>query len=192
MERRRRESRAWQGEHVEWDEGLFAFLDDLEGRAEALYDAERETDLVDRSRTEYAAVTLAGRLMASVGAPIVLDVLGVGPVAGVLQRVGPDWCLTHGSAQDWVVRLPAVVAVDGVSARSVPEVAWSPVSRLGFGSALRRLADAGERCVVHGTDGTAREAVVARVGADFVEVTAGEGRSLLLARDAIAAVQSRG
>jgi hypothetical protein len=176
---------------VEWDEGLFAFLDDLEGHAEALYDAERETDLADRSRTEYAAATLAGRLMASLGADVVLDVLGVGPVAGVLQRVGPDWCLAHGSGQDWVVRLAAVVRVEGASSRAVPEVAWSTVSRLGLGSALRRLADAGERCVVHGLDGSSRDAVVMRVGADFVEVRTGEGRSLLLARDAIAAVQSR-
>ena len=177
---------------MEWDESLFAFLDDLEGRAEALYDAERETDLADRSRAEYAAVTLAGRLMASIGHHIVLDVAGVGPISGVLQRVGPDWCLAHGGAQDWIVRLAAVVAVEGASARSVPEVAWSPVARLGLGSALRRLADAGERCVVRGTDGTAREAVVTRVGADFVEVTVGEGRTLLLARAMIAAVQSRG
>ena len=43
----------------------------------------------------------------------------------MLQRVGPDWCLAHGAAQDWVVRLPAVVAVEGASARAVPEVAWT-------------------------------------------------------------------
>jgi len=177
---------------VEWDEGLFAFLDDLEGRAEALYDAERAIDLADRSRAEYTAVALSGRLMASIGHDVVLEVAGVGPISGVLQRVGPDWCLTHGAAQDWVVRLAAVVAVEGTSTRSVPEVAWSPVARLGLGSALRRLADAGERCVVHGTDGTTREAVVTRVGADFVEVTVGDDRSVLLARERIAAVQSRG
>jgi hypothetical protein len=176
---------------VEWDERLFAFLDDLEGRAEALYDAERETDLADRSRAEYAAVTLAGRLMASPGHDVVLEVVGVGPVAGVLQRVGPDWCLTHGAAQDWVVRLAAVVSVAGASTRALPEVAWSPVDRLGFGSALRRLADAGEPCVVHGVDGTARAVVPTRVGGVFVEVTAGGARTLLLRHDAIAAVQSR-
>lgn len=176
---------------MEWDERLFAFLDDLEGRAEALYDAERESDLADRSRAEYATVTLAGRLLASSGRDVVLDVRGVGPVAGLLQRVGPDWCLAHGAAQDWVVRLAAVVSVEGASSRAVPEVAWSPVDRLGFGSALRRLADAGEPCVVHGVDGTARAVVPARVGSDFVEVIVGEGRRLLLRRDAIAAVQSR-
>ena len=108
-----------------------------------------------------------------------------------MQRVGPDWCLAHGAAQDWVVRLPAVVAVAGARRRAVPEVAWSPVARLGFGSACA-AGGRGRASVVHGTDGTAREGVVARVGADFVEVTVGEGRSLLLARDTIAAVQSRG
>lgn len=177
---------------VEWDEGLFAFLDDLEGRAEALYDAERETDLADRSRAAYAEVTLAGRLLASTGHDVVLDVLGVGPVAGVLRRVGPDWCLARMAAQDWVVRLAAVVSVEGASSRSVPEVAWPPSARLGLSSALRRLADAGERCVVHGTDGRARDVVVVRVGQDFVEVVGSHGRPLLLARDTIAAVQSRG
>ena len=84
------------------------------------------------------------------------------------------------------------MSVEGASVRAVPEVAWSPVARLGFGSALRRLADAGEPCVVHGVDGTARAVVLTRVGSDFVEVTLGAGRALLLSRDAIAAVQSRG
>ncbi len=177
---------------MEPDERLFAFLDDLEGQAQALYDVERETDLADRSRAAYAEVTLAGRLMASVDHDLVLEVLGVGPVTGTLRRVGPDWCLTRGAAQDWVVRLAAVVSVEGASSRSVPEIAWPPSSRLGLSSALRRLADAGERCVVHGIDGRAREAVVTRVGEDFVEVSGGQGRLLLLARDTIAAVQSRG
>ena len=43
-----------------------------------------------------------------------------GRSAGVLQRVGPDWCLVHGPAQDWVVRLAAVQGVEGASDRSVP------------------------------------------------------------------------
>ncbi len=183
---------AWQGGEVDWEEQLFAYLDDLEGRAEALYDAERAGELGDRARSEYTAVTLASRLMASLDGAVSLDVLGVGHVTGSLQRVGPDWCLVHGAAQDWIVRLAAIAAVEDASARSVPEVAWSPLSRLGLGSALRRLADAGERCLVHGVDGAATEAVVSRVGADFVEVRVGEQRTLLLAFAAIAAVQSRG
>jgi hypothetical protein len=178
--------------HVDRDERLFAFLDDLEQQAEALYDDERAGELADRSRSEYAAVTLASRLMASVDTELTLDLVGAGPVSGLLQRVGPDWCLVHGTAQDWVVRLAAVRAVEGGSPRSVPEVAWSPVSRLGLASALRRVADSGQPCRVHGTDGTVRDGVLTRVGADFVEATTGEGRTVLLALAAVAAVQSRG
>ena len=176
---------------MDWDERLFAFLDDLEQQAQALYDADRESELADRARSEYAAVTLVSRLMASVDRDVVLDVHGVGPVAGRLRRVGPDWCLVHGSAQDWVVRLAAVIGVEGASDRSVPDVAWSPVSRLGLGSALRRLADTGTDCRLHTVDGTIRDGRLARVGSDFVEAHMGEDRILLVARGALAAVQSR-
>ena len=182
---------AWQGRGMTWEEELFAVLDDLEQQAEALYDAERDAELVDRSRAEYQQVTLASRLMASVGQEVVLDVTGVGAVGGVLERVGHGWCLVTAGTQDWVVRLGAVAAVRGGSGRSVPEVAWSPVARLGLGAALRRVADAGARCVLHLVDGTTHEALVRRVGADFVEAVGAEGRSVLVAFGALAAVQSR-
>src|SRR5688572_30497120 len=131
-----------------WEDDLFALFDDLEGRAEALYDAEREPELADRSRAEYRQVSLASRLMASVECEVTLDVLGVGPVTGRLDRVADGWCLVSGAAQDWIVVLATVNVVHGVADRSVPEVAWSPVARLGLGSALRRLADSGQRCVL--------------------------------------------
>ena len=187
---------SWQGDAVDWDEQLFAFLDDLEQQAQALYEADRASELADRSRSEYAAVTLVSRLMASVDQDVSLDVLGIGAVAGRLRRVGPDWCLVHGAAQDWVVRLGALRAVEGASARSVPEVAWSPVSRLGLGSALRRLADTAAACRVHTLDGTVYDGRLARVGADFAELALGEGsaregRHVLVARETLAAVQSR-
>ncbi|MEP9364247.1 hypothetical protein ABLE68_14870 [Nocardioides sp. CN2-186] len=174
-----------------WEEELFAVLDDLEQQAEALYDAEREVDLADRSRAEYQQVTLASRLMATAGSEIGLDVRGVGAVTGTLERVASGWCLVRGNAQDWVVALPAVTGVRGASGRSVPEVAWSPVARLGLGSALRRVADAGERCVLHLLDATSYDAVLRRVGADFVEATVGDGRTVLVPFASLAAVQSR-
>jgi hypothetical protein len=176
---------------VDWDERLFAFLDDLEQQAQALYDADRASELADRARSEYASVTLVSRLMASVDRDVVLDVRGVGSVSGRMQRVGPDWCLVHGAAQDWVVRLAAVKSVEGASDRSLPEVAWSPVSRLGLGSALRRLADTGSDCRLHCVDRTAWDTRLTRVGADFVEAQVGDGRVVLLAWDGLAAVQSR-
>jgi len=174
------------------DEGLFAFLDELEQQARALYDSDRHIELADRARSEYASVTLVSRLMASLDHDVVLDLNGVGPVAGLLRRVGPDWCLVQGAAQDWVVRLAAVRAVEGASARAVPEVAWSPVSRLGLGSALRRLADAGSSCRLHAEHGAGWDGILVRVGSDFVEVRVGDDRTVLIAWDALAAVQSRG
>lgn len=174
-----------------WEEQLFAVLDELEQQAVALYDAERDAELADRSRAAYREVTLASRLAASVEAEVRLEVTGVGVVGGVLERVADGWCLVRGPAQDWVVCLRAVTIVAGASDRSVPEVAWSAVARLGLGSALRRLADAGERCVLHRRDGGRYDAVLRRVGADFVEAAVGEDRTLLVAFDALAAVQSR-
>ncbi|MGI8521721.1 MAG: hypothetical protein ACR2K3_00195 [Nocardioides sp.] len=176
---------------MDWDEQLFALFDDLEQQAEALYDAERDVELTDRSRSEYAAVTLASRLMASVDTPVTLQLQGVGAVAGELRRVGDGWCLVHGAAQDWLVRLASVIGVEGASERSVPEMAWSPVTRLGVGSALRRLADAGERCVLHTVTGATYDGVPVRVGRDFVEARVGEARTVLVAFDRLAAVQSR-
>ena len=164
-----------------WEDELFALLDDLEPQAEAAYDAEREAELADRSRAEYAAVTLASRLMASVGRPV--DARrrrrrpGGGPAgsgsatAGCCSRRGPG-------GQDWVVaagRRCATVQgrLGALGARSWPG-RRSPGSA--SGSALRRLADAG---------GALRGAPARREpsrgggaagGRDFVEVAVGGGR----------------
>ena len=123
-----------------WEEHLFSLFDDLEQQAEALYDTEREAELVDRSRSAYHEVTLASRLMASSGRTVVLDVRGVGRLEGTLDRVASGWFLLRGPAQDWVLRTVAVQVLSGASERSLPEVAWPPVARLGLASALRRLA----------------------------------------------------
>jgi hypothetical protein len=176
---------------MSWEERLFAVLEDLEQQAEALYDAERDLELADRSRAEYAQVSLASRLMASVGSELGLEVDGVGLVQGRLQRVGSDWCLVGASGQDWVLRTDAVTVVRGASERSVPEVAWSPVARLGLGSALRRIADTREPCLVHRVDGNTHEATLTRVGQDFVEATGLDAKLLLFPFASLAAVQSR-
>ena len=176
---------------MDWDEQLFAVFDDLEQQAEALYDADREAELADRGRAEYAAVSLASRLMASVDRAVTLEVLGVGRVEGTLRRVGSGWCLLHGVGGDWVVPLEAVASVGGASERSLPEVAWSPLTRLGTGSALRRRAEEGVRCLLHLRDGTRHEGTVGRVGADFAEVRGPGGRVVLVPFAALGAVQSR-
>ncbi len=175
-----------------WEDELFAYLDDLEQQAAALYDAERLPELADRERAEYQQVTLAGRLMASVDAEVTLELAGIGTVAGRLDRVADGWLVLSGHGQDWVVRTAAVAAAHGLSERAVPEVAWPVVARLRIGSALRRLADGGVACSLHLVDGRRHDGVVTRVGADFAEVSAGDaGRVVLIAFEQLAAVQSR-
>jgi hypothetical protein len=177
---------------VGWEEELFAYLDDLEGQAAALYDAERAPELADRSRAEYQQVSLASRLAASVDLEVTLELLGVGAVNGRLARVATGWCLLRGPGQDWVVRLGAVAAAQGASDRAVPELAWPAVARLGLGAALRRLSDQAEPCSLHLTDGRRHDGTLLRVGADFVEIATGEaGRVVLVAFTHLAAVQSR-
>ncbi len=179
---------------MSWEHELFALFDDLEGQAAAAWDLDREAELADRARSEYGAVTLASRLMASRGRVVALDLPHVGRLEGRLARVGDTWCLLNGRGQDWIVPLRGVVGVRGASERSVPEVAWSPVDRLGLRAALRRVADAQERCLVHLLDGTRHEAYVERVGADFLEcrTAAGGGEGdLLVPYDGLVALQSR-
>ena len=176
-----------------WDERLFDLLDDLEGQAEALYAAERDAELADRSRAEYASVTLESRLMASTGRQVILDVAGAGRVSGELRRVGSGWCLVTGDGRDCLVPTDAVESVYGLSDRALPEVAWSPVARLGLGSALRRLADEGLPCGLVTRAGVRHDVVLLRIGRDFVEGEADgdRPRRVVLATAGISVVQSR-
>lgn len=172
-----------------WEEQVFSLLDDLEQQTESLYEAERSLELADRARAEYAGVTLAARLAASTGGTVELDVTGTGRLAGRLQRVAAGWLALEVVGQEWVVRTSAVVEVHAASSRALPEVAWSPLDRLGVGSALRRFADEGEGCRFHRLDGGRVEGVPTRVGADFVEVgLTGSGRQVLVALDALGSV----
>lgn len=174
-----------------WETELFAFLDDLEGQAQSMWEADRDAELVDRAASEYSSVTLASRLVASLGMEMELRLPGVGRVRGDLVRAAADWCLLEGPGQEWIVALHHVQSVSGASPRSVPEVAWSPLQRLGLRSALRRLADTGDRCVIHLADGAIADGLVRRVGADFVEVAALAGEELLVPLAALVAVQHR-
>lgn len=175
-----------------WEDDLFALFDDLEGQAGALAAVERGAEHADRSRAEYQTVTLASRLMASAGTELILVVAGVGTLAGTVDRVAADWLLLSAGQHDWVISMDAVTTVEQASVRSIPEVAWSPLTRLGLGSALRRIAEAGERCLLHLRDGSRHEGTLRRIGADFCELVEGDDRRMILVPfAALAAAQSR-
>ncbi|WP_232679454.1 hypothetical protein [Nocardioides sp. R-C-SC26] len=175
-----------------WEEELFAFLDDLEQQAVAAFDTERSAEMADRARAEYAQVALAGRLMASLDRELLVHLRGTDPVRGVLRRACASWILLRGSGHDWVVPIAAIGSLEGCSERAVPDVAWPATARLGLGSPLRGLADAGARCVVRLLDSTSVDGVPVRIGSDFLELAVeARERRVLVPFAAIAAVQSR-
>ncbi|KRF13980.1 hypothetical protein ASG90_14360 [Nocardioides sp. Soil797] len=177
---------------MSWESELFAMLDDLEGRAEAVFDADRVLEVADRARGEYAAVTSASRLMASVGNTLTLGVVGVGSLRGRLATVGDGWCLLESDQQEWLVRHDAVATVLGASPRSVPRDAWPVTARLGWASTLRGIAEWADPCRLLLRDGSRFDVVAMRVGQDFLEVAVGERREpMLVDFAAMAAVRTR-
>lgn len=161
---------------MRWEEKLLDLFEDLEQQAAGLHLAERDAEIADRSRSEYAGVTLVSRLHGSVDEVVTLDVIGVGVLEGTLLRVGADWCLVRSSpsGHEWIVALAAVKRAGGLTDRAVNERARSVVARLGLGSALRGVADTHAVIVVHHVDGTQGRGRLARVGADFVELASAD------------------
>jgi len=175
-----------------WESRLFAELEELEQQAEGMFAAERDLEVAERARAEYARVRMAARLMAAQGAEVSLRVTGVGEVAGRLARVAEDWCLLDSGDQAWIIRLPAVAVARGLPPGAVPPEAWPVTARLGLGSALRGLAESAARCTVRLLDQTTYPAQLGRVGHDFVEATVGEGSGpVVVAFSSIAAVHAR-
>lgn len=166
---------------MRWEEMLLDLFEDLEQQAEGLALAERDLELAELSRAEYAQVGFAARLHASLMRPVTLGVQGVGPVTGELARAGQDWCLVATGApteaddgrrprQEWIVRTPAVLRARGLSDRGVDEGQRPLSARLGLGSVLRSIAAARGDLVVHLGDGTMLRGQLRRVGADFAEL----------------------
>lgn len=168
-------------------------LEDLEQQAEALDRSERDAEVDDRVRAEYRTVTLAERLHATVGSRVRLDVHGIGRLSGLLRRSAAEWSLLEDDAgQEWLVPHRAVAGVDGAAGGAVAQDAWSVLARLGWGAALRGVAEDDRPCQLHLGDGTRVRARLVRVGADFLEHLpddAPAGSGVLVPFSALAAVQ---
>lgn len=157
-----------------WEADLQSVFEDLEQQAEGLLLEERDLEVAERARAEYATVTLASRLRASLGTHTSVRVLGVGVLDGELRRIGPDWLLLAADRPptEWIVRTAALSRVRGASARSLDPSAHRLTGRLGLRSVLRGLAEMRAPVQVHHLDGTQSQGHLARVGEDFVELVA--------------------
>jgi hypothetical protein len=177
---------------MRWDERLDGLFDDLEQQPEGLALVERDAEVAEQSRAEYAHVDLAGRALASTGRRLLVGLSGVGRLDATLTRAGAGWWLLDDERQEWLVATAAIASVRGLSGRAVAAEVRPVTSRLGLASALREVAQARGQAVLHGRDGSVVRGVLERVGADFAEVLVGEGHGHLvtLPFPALAAVRS--
>jgi hypothetical protein len=168
---------------MRWD-ALFA---DLEAQAASLDHAERAAEVEERTRGELGTIGLVDRLRAAVGTPLRLRLAGGGRVSATVARVGPDWLLVHDGNRELVIPLDAVHGVRGLNRYSaVPGSGGVVASRLGLRSALRGIARDRSPVRLDLRDGSAIEATIDRVGANFVEVAShapGEPRRRADVRD---------
>jgi hypothetical protein len=161
-------------------------LEDLEQQAAGMLLAERDAELADRARGEYATVTFESRLHASVGRRVRFALRGGAVLEGRVDAVGRGWSALGeppGAAAGvgvWLVCTPALVSAEGLSARAVPDQARGVLARLGLGSALHRHADTARELVVQLATGARLSGRLDRVGADFVELRTGERASTVL------------
>jgi hypothetical protein len=155
---------------MDWDDRLLALFDDLEQQAEGLALAARDTEVAELSRAEYAGVDLTSRLHGSVGHRLGLVVSGLGRLDAEVVRVGSDWCLTRDGLHEWLVRVAALERVTGLAEQAVDARHRPLGARLGFGSALRGVAEDALPVLVYLRGGESVRGVVHRVGADFVEL----------------------
>lgn len=159
------------------DAGLSGLFEDLEQQAAGIHLAERDAELADRARGEYASVSFGSRVHASLGREVALTLMGGEVVEGTMVQAGADWCqlVPAGRQGDWLIRLAAVVSASGLSPRAVPEAARPALARLTFGSALHRMAEESPELVLHLVWSGRTRVRVVRIGADFVESAATAG-----------------
>jgi hypothetical protein len=160
---------------MRWD----ALFEDLEAQIEAADAAELDAEVRDRTRTEFARVDLLGRLRASSGTELALQLRSGERVRGTVVSLGSDWLLLEagdadGLAGESLVPLRAVLVVHGLGSASVQAggrgVALA--GRLDLRSSLRGIARDRSPVRITTDDGAQLRGIVGRVGADHVEVPA--------------------
>ncbi len=159
-----------------WEETMFAIFDDLEQQAEGLALAQRDASVAELTVAEYAQISMAARVHASLGREVRVRLIGGLVIAGRLARAGEDWMMVVDAGSENIIDRRAVVAMSGLSARAASEETWGVVDRLSLRTLLRRLAAGACDCAVQFIDGQSIEGRVGRVGRDFLELHVGDGR----------------
>lgn len=165
-------------------ERLFSDLEEHWGAVER---AALDAEIAERARDERAAVTLGSRLAAAGDAPVGLVLRDGSRVSGRIADAAGSWVLLDAGAEEVLVPLAAVAAVESLGHRAV-ELGAVAV-RIRMTTVLRSLAEARVDVVVV-TDAALWPGVIAAVGADHIDLVS-DGRTRAVLLDAILAVRSR-
>lgn len=149
---------------MRWDE-LFA---DLEGQLAQAEAAELLGEVADRTRREWALLTVRDRVVP--GSRVTAVLLGGTTVGGRVAEVGSDWLLVEEpGGRELLLATAGVLSLSGVDART--EVADGEVARrLDLRWALRGLARNRSAVELVLVDGSRRSGTIDRVGADHLEL----------------------
>jgi hypothetical protein len=166
------------GEGAGGDDLVRWLEDDLAAQAHAWGAADRDAELADRLRTEWARTPVADRWRAAArdAVAVEVEVEGAGQLVGEVVDVGADHAALRGERgqRTWVATR-AVRQVQGLPASAV-RPATEVEGRWTLAAVLRRLGAAGEPLVLVRRDGAVLAGVVALVGADHVDVLPDGGR----------------
>lgn len=152
------------------EDGIERVLADLEQQAQGLHLRERDEDVAALLPAEQARVELEARLHAAIGRRLAVRARGTGRVEGVVDQVGRGWFSLGVGTRTWLFLTPSVLSLGGLGERALVEEARPVSARLGPGGPLRDLAESRIPCLLVLVDGTRLEGLIARVGADFVDV----------------------
>jgi hypothetical protein len=165
-------------------------VEDLEQQAAGLHLRDRDDEVDQLGRAEYAEIDLVARMHGSVDAAVRLTLADGLRIEGRLVSAGADFGLVEDEHNSWLVRAAAIARVQGLSGRAVSEPARPVLARLRLSSMLRRWADDACTVRVHLVGGDRLEGVVGRVGRDFFELQVPRGHLEAVAVGALTAVRA--
>ncbi|MGO1317330.1 MAG: hypothetical protein ACTMIR_09890 [Cellulomonadaceae bacterium] len=145
-----------------------ALFADLEAQLEAAEHADQDARVLELTRVEVAAVTLADRLRGVVGASLQVRLRDGADERGVLCEVADTWFLLDQDGRQVLVPMSAVSWAHGIGLRVV-EARTRVSARLTLGHVLRALSR--DRVAVQvSVDHTALVGRIDRVGRDYLEI----------------------
>lgn len=166
---------------MRWDR----LFEELEAQAGDLEAQERDALVEELREGEWADTSWRSLL----GGDVVLDVIGVGRIAGTCVLVNERIVQLNAGRADHVISSAAVAAI--VSAQRRADETTAVSAALGWGHVFRALRHDGERVRVQLVSGTTVDGVVEVVGTDFVRVREESGREQMLTFAALAMVSGR-